>query len=98
LFFRADVQKHLRCLSRAAESIAAGDTVDAVIRRAQKWTMLPTQVSTVYSSYICTIGPWAGKLKSQEYFNCLTKQCRWCMGLGKWTMYTASQNNCPWPI
>jgi len=45
LVVRADVQKHLRCLSRAAESIAIGDTVDAVIRRGQKWTMLPTQVS-----------------------------------------------------
>jgi len=42
---RGDVQKHLRCLSRAAESIAVGDTVDAVVRRGQKWNMLPTQVS-----------------------------------------------------
>jgi len=41
---RADPQKHLRCLSRAAESIAVGDTIDAVVRRAQKWNMLPTQV------------------------------------------------------
>jgi len=42
---RGDTQKHLSCLSRAAESIAVGDTVDAVVRRAQKWNMLPTQVS-----------------------------------------------------
>ena len=41
---RADVQKHLRCLSRAADSIAVGDTIDAVVRRGQKWNMLPTQV------------------------------------------------------
>jgi len=42
---RADLQKHLRYLSRAAESIAVGDTIDAVVRRGQKWNMLPTQVS-----------------------------------------------------
>ena len=41
---RADLQKHLRYLSRAAESIAVGDTIDAVIRKGQKWNMLPTQV------------------------------------------------------
>jgi len=41
---RADLQKHLRCLSRAADSIAVGDTIDAVIRRGQRWNMLPTQV------------------------------------------------------
>ena len=45
LVVRADVQQHLRCLSRAAESIAVGDTIDAVVRRDQKWNMLPTQVS-----------------------------------------------------
>ena len=45
LVVRGDGQKHLSCLSRAAESIAVGDTIDAVIRRGQKWTMLPTQVT-----------------------------------------------------
>ena len=49
---RADVQKHLHCLSRAAESIAVGDTIDAVVRRAQKWNMLPTQVS--WLSLLCS--------------------------------------------
>jgi len=44
LVVRADLQKHLRSLSRAAESIAVGDTIDAVIRKGQKWNMLPTQV------------------------------------------------------
>jgi len=45
LTIRADVKQHLRCLSAAADKIAIGDTIDAVIRRGQKWNMLPTQVS-----------------------------------------------------
>ena len=51
LVARADVQKHLRSLSRAAESIAVGDTIDAVVRRGQKWSMLPTQV--LWPSFTC---------------------------------------------
>ena len=45
LTIRADVKQNLRCLSAAADKIAIGDTIDAVIRRGQKWNMLPTQVS-----------------------------------------------------
>jgi replication factor C subunit 1 len=49
-FAARGVQQHLRCLSRAADSIARGDLVDAFIRRGQNWTLLPTQA--VYASVL----------------------------------------------
>ena len=68
---RGSRAKHLRCLSRAASSIAAGDLIDRKIRSHQNWSLLPTQA--VFASVIpgeimrghwtgqCAFPSWLGK-------------------------------------
>lgn len=59
---RGNRAKHLRCLSRAASSIAAGDLVDRKIRSHQNWSLLPTQA--VFASVIpgdIMRGQWTGQ-------------------------------------
>jgi len=47
---QGDRKQHLRCLSKAADSIAEGDLVDRKIRSEQAWSLLPLQA--IYSSVI----------------------------------------------
>ena len=44
------MKEHLRFLAKAADSIADGDLVDRCIRRGQKWSLLPVQVSNALAS------------------------------------------------
>ena len=53
--FDSNMKEHLRFLARAADSIADGDLVDRCIRRGQKWSLLPVQVSargSCFSEYL----------------------------------------------